>query len=124
MFSRFHNRKGFTLIELMIVVVIIGILAALAIPRFFQATDKTGAKTEAKLTLNSIKTANGNYFDQNDCYTSDLSDLVEYGHKPPTNPKCEYTLYVGNDRQTYMALASYNGKIIYQVIPTTDSTSQ
>ncbi len=55
MFQRFHNRKGFTLIELMIVVVIIGILAALAIPRFMQATTKS-KQSEAKQILKQIYT--------------------------------------------------------------------
>ncbi len=55
MFSRIHNRKGFTLIELMIVVVIIGILAALAIPRFMQATTKS-KQSEAKGLLKQIYT--------------------------------------------------------------------
>ena len=55
MFSRFHNRRGFTLIELMIVVVIIGILAALAIPRFMQATTKS-KQSEAKQLLKQIYT--------------------------------------------------------------------
>ncbi len=55
MFSKFHNRKGFTLIELMIVVVIIGILAALAIPRFMAATTKS-KQSEAKGILKQIYT--------------------------------------------------------------------
>jgi len=56
MFSTFRkSQKGFTLIELMIVVVIIGILAALAIPRFMQATTKS-KQSEAKQLLKQVYT--------------------------------------------------------------------
>lgn len=50
-----RGQKGFTLIELMIVVVIIGILAALAIPRFMRATTKS-KQSEAKQLLKQIYT--------------------------------------------------------------------
>ena len=56
MFKFSHNRqRGFTLIELMIVVVIIGILAALAIPRFMTATTRS-KQSEAKGILKQVYT--------------------------------------------------------------------
>lgn len=71
MFTKFHNReKGFTLIELMIVVVIIGILAALAIPRFMQATTKS-KQSEAKQLLKQIYTMQRTYRQANNSYGDD-----------------------------------------------------
>ncbi len=70
MLSKFHrSQKGFTLIELMIVVVIIGILAALAIPRFMRATTKS-KQSEAKQILKQIYVMQRAYRQENDTYTA------------------------------------------------------
>lgn len=66
--------KGFTLVELMVVIVIIGILAALAIPRFMGATNKSKA-TEFKPVLKSIYTLQKAYQQERDVYSQDISQI-------------------------------------------------
>ncbi|VAX26897.1 hypothetical protein MNBD_NITROSPIRAE01-835 [hydrothermal vent metagenome] len=55
MFNRIKKNKGFTLIELMIVVAIVGILAAIAIPNFLNYQAKS-QQAEAKANLGAIFT--------------------------------------------------------------------
>ena len=70
------HEKAFTLIELMIVVVIIGILAAMAIPRFMRTTAKA-KQTEAKLILKQIYTMERTYRqEKNAYYPGDGSTIV------------------------------------------------
>ncbi len=58
---RKSNEKGFTLIELMIVIAIIGILAAIAIPNFIAYRDKAFCSA-AEADANNIAAAIADYF--------------------------------------------------------------
>jgi len=77
-----RNNKGFTLIELMIVVVIIGILAALAIPRFGAAGNRAKEK-EADGILKQVHTFQLAHHAQFGTYTTDINDLVQLGYESP-----------------------------------------
>ncbi|MEE8494617.1 MAG: prepilin-type N-terminal cleavage/methylation domain-containing protein, partial [Nitrospirales bacterium] len=63
------NEKGFTLIELMIVVAIIGILAAIAIPNFLKYQAKS-RQAEAKTNLGGVFVAETSYFGEQARYGS------------------------------------------------------
>ncbi len=81
-------KKGFTLIELMIVVAIIGILAAIAIPNFirFQARSK---QSEAKTNLKALFTAQKAWFGERDKFETDGSTI---GFAPEQSNRYYYWL--------------------------------
>jgi type IV pilus assembly protein PilA len=71
--SRLKDGKGFTLIELMIVVAIIGILAAIAIPNFLTYQIKS-KQSEAKTNTMGIKTAYIAFSAERGCYPGIAAD--------------------------------------------------
>jgi type IV pilus assembly protein PilA len=71
-FRKKEGQKGFTLIELMIVIAIIGILAAIAIPQFVSYRQK-GYNTQAKGELKSFYTACQAYFSDVPTSTGDCT---------------------------------------------------
>ena len=108
---RTSRKSGFTLVEIMIVVAIIGLLAAIAIPNFVRA--RTSAQANACINnLRQIDGAKQQYALENKAaatYTPALTDIQPYmgrgtnGTAPlcPSDPAKTYaTSYTGGDLQT------------------------
>jgi type IV pilus assembly protein PilA len=91
MLSTLRSKKGFTLIELMIVVAIIGILAAIAIPNFlkFQAKSK---QSEAKSNLGAIYTGEISYYGEANSY----GDFNIINWSPSGTPRYHYCVGTWN----------------------------
>lgn len=77
---RTHQRAGFTLIEILIVVLIIGILAAIAVPKFQNSKGKAYAST-LKSDLRNLATAQEAYYYEKAEYANALT-LVNIRQSP------------------------------------------
>ena len=80
------SKKGFTLIELMIVVAIIGILAAIAIPKFAELIRKS-SEGASKGNLGALRSAMAIYYgDMEGTYPSSMTSLTIAGKYLTTIP--------------------------------------
>ncbi len=70
----FRRSDGFSLTELMVVLVIIGVLVLLAMPKLLPLVTKAKT-TEAKLMLKQVHTLEQSYKFENDRYSNSLSEI-------------------------------------------------
>jgi type IV pilus assembly protein PilA len=71
-----RRREGFTLVELLIVITVIGLLASVAMPKFSTVKQK-GYRSQAIADLTSLRTAEENFFVDSNRYAT----VAELGNK-------------------------------------------
>ncbi len=93
------REKGFTLIELMVVIVIIAILAAVALPNFMGATERA-RESAVRSAMKTIQTALEMYATEHSgTYTDDLRGILPHlpGNQFPNSPATNAAYSIGTN---------------------------
>jgi type II secretion system protein G len=120
--QRSSEESGFTLVELLVVMLILGILAAIAIPTFFNQRDKA-KDASAKEAVRTAQTAMETYgTDHNGSYTG--ADAAALKTIEPTLDSSKLTVTVGGTGVAYVL--KYNSDVTshwFQITKKTDGST-
>jgi type IV pilus assembly protein PilA len=90
------KQKGFTLVELMIVVAVIGILSALAIPNYLKMVGRA-RQSEAKMNLGAIYSAQIAYYAEASTFSGGAQAFHQMGWEPTSTLVTRYAYIMDND---------------------------
>jgi type IV pilus assembly protein PilE len=116
----FSAQQGFSLTELMVVLVIVGVLVLLALPKLLPVVTKAKT-TEAKLQLKQLYTLEQSYKFEHDRYTQTLSDVgFEQEKLVSAGGQARYKIeIVSADDRSFFAQATsvvdFNGNGVFNV---------
>lgn len=109
------NTRGFTLLELLIVVVILGILASLAIPRYEKTVEKARG-AEAITNLNALRIAELDFFGRTDTF-ADTTNFIQLAIEDPnSNPRTYFNYLLSSsdpDNGTFYVAAKRKAGSVY-----------
>lgn len=116
--ARGHRSHGFTLIELVVVMAIIGLLLTIALPRFLRSIDR-GKEQVQRQNLAVMRDAIDKYFGDNGQYPENLDELVlkRYLRSVPVDP------VTGGTAWTVIASPDTDKAGVYDVAPASEAAA-